>query len=229
MGQCCTTHMRSEGEEKIAQIFSDSHFILKNLNHIKLLNNLVQYRIQQEIHKHILTEKMFPSLINKQPVPNPYSQQHSAFLAAVLDRLDDKNNIYKVYMLLYPFISHEDEVKPEETMFRYFKFITRNMTKKDLIDNLNNYITFVTKDITAKLIKIEEKESVIASFKEDIQLVYTDTNIMDFIHTLLGPSLISLQDNDEVDEQRYVNVFRKYNLQDYRSIRQYMMEKYSPR
>lgn len=229
MGQCCASRMISEGEEQITLIFSDSHFVLKHYTHIKLLNNLVQYRLQQEIYKSIIKEKMFPLLLSKQHEPNAYLKLQLAFFDAVLERLEDKNNIYKVYMLLYPFINHDEETKPEETMFRYFNFITRKMTKTDLINNLKAYITFVTKDITVHLLKVEEKENVKTSLKESLQFVYTDDNIMNFINTLLGSSINNIKDNTIIEEEIYVNEFRKYNLQDYRIVRQYLMEKYSPR
>ena len=105
MGLCCAGVSMHEGENHINKIFSPQYFRLATYDYNRLLNTIVKYRIDQEIHKKQVEENIIPEFFNKKDLSNPFLEQHAAFFNEILSKLGEKNNMYKVLLYFYSLIS----------------------------------------------------------------------------------------------------------------------------
>ena len=144
MGQCCGNQYHIMGEEFISRLLQDETFSLKDYDYNRLLNDIVSKRIQQEIHKKHIKDLLIPDFYKK---PSQFEKYYQSIFDYSLTTLEEKNNMYSVILLYYPFINHRDE-KVEETMFGFFTYINVKLTIKALEESLIRYVTYCTKGVT---------------------------------------------------------------------------------
>ena len=175
MGQCCTNEYQVAGEDFVNRILKDPVLKLNKYKFNELLNDIVEKRIQQEIHKKHVAELLIPSFYKKNESDKVVPYLTSIF-NYILTQLDEKNNMYIVILYFYPFIDHEGEEK-EKNMYNIFHYIAQLLTIKELENWLNTYILFCTKGLTYSIWKTCA-DHYVASVLDDLNTnIYNEENV----------------------------------------------------
>lgn len=225
MGLCCSSTSLFDGEAYINQIFSDSHFKLVNYDYNRLLNTIVTYRIDQEVHKQQIIEKIIPEFFDKHDMTNPYLKFHSALFEEILSNLDEKNNIYIVLLYFYPFINHDTEIV-EDHLFETFNFIKNHITQSQLTELFEKYIKFISADLTF-IVWSKEDNSHMKGILEELRKIHSEKNAISTADRILFPLIKELGINEEVNINLFRDCVKKYHIGDYQSVREAVFNEYS--
>lgn len=213
--ECCVNSSISI-EDHITTIFQSEKFYLKNFNQNKLLNKLVDVRINQEFYKKHIEEKIIPVIYEKND--NPYEKYHTELFNHILFFLKEKNNMYDVILFFYPFIDHTDE-DVSKTFYSFIKYIYGQATLKNILDILSKYFKYLTREINNVVIACEENKNVSDQLKENNELIFNDQNISNFIAVKMFDILKKYGENEVVPCEYFESVMNKINLGSFSKIR----------
>lgn len=224
MGLCCAGVSIHEGENHINKIFSPQYFRLATYDYNRLLNTIVKYRIDQEIHKKQVEENIIPEFFNKKDLSNPFLEQHAAFFNEILSKLGEKNNMYKVLLYFYPFINHTNE-DVEDKLFETFNFIHRQIKQQNLIELFESYFKFVTSDLTM-IIWSKENDSKMKNALDELRKIHSEKNVTECSNKILFPIIKELGSNEVVPIKMFRDAVKIYSIGDYRCMRMIVMNQF---
>lgn len=219
---CCDSSSY-EVEDYVNSIFQCNKFTLKFLNNNRLLNKLVDVRINQELHKKYVEEKVIPLFYEK--TENPFEKYHLELFNHILFFLKEKNNMYDVLLYFYPFIDHTDE-NVAKTFFSFVKYIYGKTTLKNVIDLLNRYFKFITREINNVVISVEGSTKISKALRENNESVFTDENINNFIAIKMFNILKKYGDNEIIGSEEFERTMNKVNLGSFAKIRQSFLSQF---
>ena len=212
--ECCGSSS-IQSEDYLSLIYQHETFLLKNFNNNKLLNKLVDVRINQELHKKYIEEKVIPLFYDK--TDNHYEKYHTELFKHILFFLKPKNNMYEVLIYFYPFIDHTDE-DVAKTFYSFVKYIYGSTTLKNILELLTKYLIFTTREINNVLITCEDKYS--NTFREYNETIFNDENINNFIAMKMFELLKRYGENEIVECEQFEKLMNKVNLGSLYKIRQ---------
>lgn len=213
--ECCVNSSVSI-EDQITTIFQSEKFYLKNFNQNKLLNKLVDVRINQEFYKKHIEEKIIPVFYEKKD--NPYEKYHTELFNHILFFLKEKNNMYDVILFFYPFIDHTDE-DVAKTFYSFIKYIYGQATLKNILDILLKYFKYLTREINNVIIVCAEDKKVSDYLKENNELIFNDQNISSFIAIKMFDILKKYGENEVVPCEYFESVINRINLGNFSKVR----------
>ena len=222
MGQCCGNQYHIMGEEFISRLLQDETFSLKDYDYNRLLNDIVSKRIQQEIHKKHIKDLLIPDFYKK---PSQFEKYYQSIFDYSLTTLEEKNNMYSVILLYYPFINHRDE-KVEETMFGFFTYINVKLTIKALEESLIRYVTYCTKGVTFAVWQKCEDHNLAVALDELNTNVYREENIKRFVEKMMFDMKKKRGENVLVEKEDFKNLMMKWNLSSCENIRAMMTSEF---
>ncbi len=224
MGQCCGGVSLNEGENYIQCIFSPQFFRLASYDYNRLLNTIVKYRIEQEIHKKQVEENIIPEFFDKKDKTNPYLIQHKAFFDEILSQLNEKNNMYTVLLYFYPFINHKNE-NVEDKLYELFNFVHHSIKQELFIQLFEKYIKFVTSDLTLVLWS-KEDNSAMKGALDELRNVFSEKNVKEAANRMIFPVIKELGSNEDVPVKLFRDSVKTYNVGDYKSVRMQILSQY---
>jgi hypothetical protein len=181
--QCCGNNYNVLGEEFVKRVLNDESLRLKTFDYMRLLNDIANIRVQQEIYKVHIDEFLIPKFY-KENANSEYQIYIKSIFDYIISQLNEKNNMYAVLMYFYVFINHNNE-KVDENLFSIFRYIALNLTVEDLRFWLTKYITFCTKGITFTIWQKCNDTSVSQALDDLNTNVYSEQNIKKLVSNLL--------------------------------------------
>jgi hypothetical protein len=125
--------------------------------------------------------------------------------------LEEKNNMYVVMLLFYPYINHKNE-DTCETFFSMFSYVSQNLTIQDLEFWMIKYFTWVTTELT-KGVMIPCKDKKLRNSLDDlVHLVYTESAIRGAVDKLLSnlkKNAVKTIDKEKVTKEMFKEMYDK--------------------
>ena len=125
--------------------------------------------------------------------------------------LEEKNNMYVVILLFYPYINHKNEICVDN-MFSMFSYVTGRMTIQDLEFWMIKYFSWCTVELT-KGIMIPCKDKKLRNSLDDlINLVYTESAIRGAVDKLLSnlkKNAVKTIDKEKVTKEMFKEMYDK--------------------
>ena len=111
---------------------------------MELLNEIVSKRVEQEILKEHIKHFLIPEFYDSNKTESNGAYIESIF-NYILERLEERSNMYLVLIYFYPFIKNEQD-KKYENFFNTIHFITQShrleISRENVRKWLFNYILF---------------------------------------------------------------------------------------
>ena len=181
---CCAGGYDIKAEEFVISKTKEKGLRIKDFDYNRLLNEIVGKRIQQEVYKIHVDEYLVPDFYNTN-LPVTETVYQKSMLTHLTTLLEEKNNMYVVILLFYPYINHKNEICVDN-MFSIFSYVTGRMTIQDLEFWMIKYFTWCTIELT-KGIMIPCKDKKLRNSLDDlINLVYTESAIRGAVDKMLS-------------------------------------------
>lgn len=222
MGQCCSNQYHIMGEEFVSRLLQDPSLKLKDYEYNRLLNDIVSKRIQQEIHKKHVKDLLIPEFYDAKSKLAPYYQ---SIFDYALTQLKDKNNMYTVILLFYPFISHSQE-KTDETMYGIFTYMNVRLTVKAFEQSLIDYITFCTKGLTYAIWQKCDDPNIAAALDDLNTNVYNEGNTKRFVEKMMFDIKKTKSEEAQVEKEDFKKLILKWDISSAENIRAMMTSEY---
>ena len=224
MGSCCSSSVNMEGEEFLRQLLLNDSLIIRTFDYMKLLNEIIDKRVDQQIPKKHIKEFLIPEFYDQEKSGN-YDVYFQSLFDLIINQFDEENNMYLVLFYFYPFVRHSKE-KIYENFFNCIRFMTCSklvIVRKDLENWLLKYVTFCTMDITYSIyIKCPTGDDLSGSLSTLINRVFTETNIKDFTKKLISV----LTDDSPVDlitVDMFKKMFNQYDISTIENVRDFIL------
>ena len=227
MGVCCVSNMNLIGEQFIRELLQSESLLIRNMDYMDLLNEIVSKRVEQEIPKNHVKEYIIPDIYD--PSKNISNDLYlESILLTILSKLEENNNMYIVLLYLYPFIRHDKE-KTYDNFFHCFRYITQSLLlevkKNDVYLWLKKYITFCTKDITnAVYMKLPPSDDISNSMSDLIKTVFDESNIVNFVNKLINVMTEGENDVNLITMDMFKKLFNEYDISTVENIRDYVLK-----
>ena len=227
MGVCCTSNINLIGEQFIRDLLQSESLLIRNMDYMDLLNEIVSKRVEQEIPKIHVKDYVIPDIYD--PSKNISNDLYlESILLTILSKLDENNNMYVVLLYLYPFIKHDTE-KTYDNFFHCFRYITQSLLlevkKNDVYLWLKKYITFCTKDITnAVYMKLPPSDDISNSMSDLIKTVFDESNIVNFVNKLINVMTEGENDVNLITMDMFKKLFNEYDISTVENIRDYVLK-----
>ena len=183
---------------------------IKDYDYNRLLNEIVSKRVQQEVYKIHIDEYLIPDFYNKN-LPITQTIYQKSMLEHLSTCLEEKNNMYVVMLLFYPYINHKNE-DTCETFFSMFSYVSQNLTIQDLEFWMIKYFTWVTTELT-KGVMIPCKDKKLRNSLDDlVHLVYTESAIRGAVDKLLSnlkKNAVKTIDKEKVTKEMFKEMYDK--------------------
>ena len=131
--------------------------------------------------------------------------------------MDDNNNYYNVILYFYPFINHENE-NIEKTLSELLKFICPNLTKYNLINRIEKYISFYTIKLT-KIVFENEDENHMKESLEELSKIYSTDNIKKYVNSIIEPIKKKYGNNEIISLKDIMELFLPFHLGNFQTSR----------
>ena len=227
MGSCCVSNSSLLGEQFIREILSDESLKLRNYTYIKLLNEIVSKRVEQEIPKLHVKQFLFPEFYDAEKSQlNSNDIYINAIFNYILTRLDERNNMYLVLFYFYPFIRHDND-KKASTFFDIIRFITQSHTLDISRENVRQwifqYISFCSWGITyAVRTKMPPSDDLNQSIKSLLTEAYSEDNLNDFLDKLMNV-LTDGVPKEKITLDMFNKMFEQYDISNIENIRDFLL------
>ena len=227
MGSCCVSNSSLLGEQFIREILSDESLKLRNYTYIKLLNEIVSKRVEQEIPKLHVKQFLFPEFYDAEKSQlNSNDIYINAIFNYILTRLDERNNMYLVLFYFYPFIRHDND-KKASTFFDIIRFITQSHTLDISRENVRQwifqYISFCSWGITyAVRTKMPPSDDLNQSIKSLLTKAYSEDNLNDFLDKLMNV-LTDGVPKEKITLDMFNKMFEQYDISNIENIRDFLL------
>ena len=227
MGVCCTSNINLIGEQFIRDLLQSESLLIRNMDYMDLLNEIVSNRVEQEIPKIHVKDYVIPDIYD--PSKNISNDLYlESILLTILSKLEENNNMYIVLLYLYPFIRHDKE-KTYDNFFHCFRYITQSLLlevkKNDVYLWLKKYITFCTKDITnAVYMKLPPSDDISNSMSDLIKTVFDESNIVNFVNKLINVMTEGENDVNLITMDMFKKLFNEYDISTVENIRDYVLK-----
>ena len=181
---CCAGGYDIKAEEFVISKTKEKGLRIKDFDYNRLLNEIVGKRIQQEVYKIHVDEYLVPDFYNTN-LPVTETVYQKSMLTHLTTLLEEKNNMYVVILLFYPYINHKNEICVDN-MYSMFSYVTGRITIQDLEFWMIKYFTWVTTELT-KGVMIPCKDKKLRNSLDDlVHLVYTESAIRGAVDKLLS-------------------------------------------
>jgi hypothetical protein len=227
MGVCCQADISIQGEDFVVKIIQDPTLKLNEYDYNRLLNLIGSKRTQQELYKIHIEEFLIPEFYNKDAI-DPNTKYLNSIFDYILTQFDEKNNMYAVLLMFYPFINHTDEII-EDTLYTLCQYISGKLTIMDLETILYKHITIFTQGLTYAVSKVCDNQEIIYYLDDLRNNVYTDNNIKNLVNTMLIKMVRSTKENHNkiiVTKEQFKEMLKKYDISSVQSIRSLLMTNY---
>jgi hypothetical protein len=225
MGLCCSSRASSYiGEDYVHTIIDDKKFKFQYYDYFKLFNLILDKRQENCIQKSLIKKEILPLLIEEKD--NNFLKYHNAITNEILNKLQDKSNIYEVLFYFYPLINHKNE-KTNETLFMIISYISGGELKfKEFKQCLIKYFEFCTKNITYAIWSNLPQNEIKDSLDELNTQVFTDNNITKAVMKLIEPLNKKFKDEDVIDMEIVNEVYKMESVANYVNVRELMICNY---
>ena len=207
---CCAGGYDIKAEEFVISITKEKALRIKDYDYNRLLNEIVSKRVQQEVYKIHIDEYLIPDFYNKN-LPITQTIYQKSMLEHLSTCLEEKNNMYVVMLLFYPYINHKNE-DTCETFFSMFSYVSQNLTIQDLEFWMIKYFTWVTTELT-KGVMIPCKDKKLRNSLDDlVHLVYTESAIRGAVDKLLSnlkKNAVKTIDKEKVTKEMFKEMYDK--------------------
>ena len=207
---CCAGGYDIKAEEFVISITKEKALRIKDYDYNRLLNEIVSKRVQQEVYKIHIDEYLIPDFYNKN-LPITQTIYQKSMLEHLSTCLEEKNNMYVVMLLFYPYINHKNE-DTCETFFSMFSYVSQNLTIQDLEFWMIKYFTWVTTELT-KGVMIPCKDKKLRNSLDDlVHLVYTESAIRGAVDKLLSnlkKNAVKTIDKEKVTKEMFEEMYDK--------------------
>ncbi len=205
---CCAGGYDIKAEEFVISITKEKALRIKDYDYNRLLNEIVSKRVQQEVYKIHIDEYLIPDFYNKN-LPITQTIYQKSMLEHLSTCLEEKNNMYVVMLLFYPYINHKNE-DTCETFFSMFSYVSQNLTIQDLEFWMIKYFTWVTTELT-KGVMIPCKDKKLRNSLDDlVHLVYTESAIRGAVDKLLSnlkKNAVKTIDKEKVTKEMFKEMY----------------------
>lgn len=225
--QCCAPPHYLMGEEFISKLIHQKGFILANYDYNRLLNELCTIRTEQQIAKKHLQERIIPRLYDKS-LPPEQLKYIEALMNYILSLLNQKNNIYEVLILFYPFINHSEE-KIDEKFHSTFKYmLCTDVTVNQFEAVLWKYIHFSSQGVTSALLGVHSQPELNKAWNTTYNEIFTDEAITKFVKKIIAEiqTKIGGGDSTVIPLEAFSVICKKWDLSSLEGIRRYMIYNY---
>jgi hypothetical protein len=226
MGSCCQSNSNLIAEQFIRDILKDESLKLRNYNYMELLNEIVSKRVEQEIPKDHIKQFLIPEFFDSNKTESNDVYIDSIF-NYILERLEDRNNMYLVLIYFYPFIKHEQE-KSHENFFNIIRFITQShrleISRENVRKWLFNYISFCSWGITYAIrIKLPPSDDLNNSFASLLNGPYSENKLNNFLDRLMN-TLTDGMAEEIINLDMFERMFKKYDISCVENVRDFLLE-----
>ena len=207
---CCAGGYDIKAEEFVISKTKEKGLRIKDFDYNRLLNEIVGKRIQQEVYKIHVDEYLVPDFYNTN-LPVTETVYQKSMLTHLTTLLEEKNNMYVVILLFYPYINHKNEICVDN-MYSMFSYVTGRMTIQDLEFWMIKYFSWCTIELT-KGIMIPCKDKKLRNSLDDlINLVYTESAIRGAVDKMLSnlkKNAINTIDKEIVSKEKFKEMYDK--------------------
>ena len=224
MGVCCSSDINIQGEDFVVKIIQDQTLKLNEYDYNRLLNHIGSKRTQLEIYKIHIEEFLIPEFYNKDAI-DPNTKYLNSIFNYILTQFDEKNNMYAVLLMFYPFINHTDEII-EDTLYTLCQNISGKITIMDLETILTKHITIFTQGLTNAVRNVCDNQEINYYLDDLITNVYTDNKIKNLVNTMLIKMIRNTKENYSkiiVTKEQFKEMIKKYDISSIKSIRSLLM------
>ena len=226
MGSCCTNNNSNLiAEQFIRDILKDESLKLRNYSYMELLNEIVSKRVEQEIPKEHIKQFLIPEFYDSNKTESNGVYIESIF-NYILERLEERNNMYLVLIYFYPFIKNEQD-KKYENFFNTIRFITQShrleISRENVRKWLFNYILFCSWGITYAIrLKLPPSDDLKNSFSSLLNGPYSENKLNDFLDKLMKALTDGLSE-DIINLKMFEKMFKKYDISSLENVRDYLL------
>ena len=225
MGSCCTNNSNLIAEQFIRDILKDESLKLRKYSYMELLNEVVSKRVEQEIPKEHIKQFLIPEFYDSNKTESNDIYIESIF-NYILERLEERNNMYLVIIYFYPFIKH-DQAKTHENFFNTIRFITQShrleISRENVRNWLFNYILFCSWGITYAIsLKLPPSDDLSNSFSFLLNGPYSENKLNDFLDRLMNALTGGLSE-DIINLEMFEKMFKKYDISTLENVRDYLL------
>ncbi len=213
MGVCCAADISIQGEDFVVKIIQDPTLKLNEYDYNRLLNLIGSKRTQQELYKIHIEEFLIPEFYNKDAI-DPNTKYLNSIFDYILTQFDEKNNMYAVLLMFYPFINHTDEII-EDTLYTLFQNICGKLSIMDLEAILTKHITIFTQGLTISVRNVCDNQEINYYLDDLINNVYTDNNIKNLVNTMLIKMGRNTKGNNSkiiLTKEQFKKMIKKYDI-----------------
>ena len=216
---CCPNNSLKESEDFMCQILKNPSLKLKDFDYNQLLNEIVSKRVQQEVYKEHIIEYLLEEFYNIN-LPNEEKKYSKIILEDLVSTLKDKNNMYSVILIFYPFINHNNE-KCSDNLFSIFSYITGRLTIEDFENCLIKYFTYNTSFINNSIKKVCDDQKI-KNQLDELNITFFNE---DKIKSLIDKMLMDIKKNsknfekDLVSKEQFIDVYNNYPFSSVEQIR----------
>lgn len=225
--QCCAAPHFVIGEDFISKIVHQKGFILANYDYNRLLNELCSIRTEQQIGKKYLQERIIPKFYDKN-LPLDQLKYIEALMNYILSQLKQKNNIYEVLILFYPFINHSEEQIDEKFHSTFKYMISTDVTVKHFEALLWKYIHFATNGVTSAFLGVNSQADLNKAWNTAYSDIFTDEAITKFVKEVIEEikRKIGGGDSTVIPLEAFTVICKKWDLVTIEGIRRYLIMNY---
>ena len=225
MGSCCTNNSNLIAEQFIRDILKDESLKLRKYSYMELLNEVVSKRVEQEIPKEHIKQFLIPEFYDSNKTESNDIYIESIF-NYILERLDERNNMYLVIIYFYPFIKH-DQAKTHENFFNTIRFITQShrleISRENVRNWLFNYILFCSWGITYAIrLNLPPSDDLNNSFSSLLNGPYSENNLNKLLDNLLNV-LTGGQAEEIIDLEMFKRMFEQYDISTIENVRDFLL------
>ena len=217
MGSCCGNDLSIMGEDFILKLIHDPSLKLNQYDYTQLLSLIENKRINQEIYKIYIKDMIIPEFYDNKLI-DPNTKYLNSIFSYILTQFEEKNNLYSVILMFYPFINHENEII-EETLFNIFHSINKGLTILDLENILFKYIAIFTQGLTYSVWKVCDEQDIANSLDDLNTNVYTDKQINILVKKMLDKLYRKSKTNLIITKELFIAMIRKYDISNIENIR----------
>ena len=222
MGSCCGNDLSIMGEDFIIKLIHEPTLKLNQYDYSQLLSLIENKRINQEIYKIYIKDMIIPEFYDNK-LTDPNTKYFNSIFSYILTQLNEKNNLYSVILMFYPFINHENEII-EETLFKIFNSINKELTVLDLENILIKHITIFTQGLTYSVWKVCDEHEITYSLDDLNTNIYTDKQINNLVKNMLVKLYRKSKTNLIVTKELFIDMIRKYDISNIENIRGLIMK-----
>ncbi len=222
MGSCCGNDLSIMGEDFIIKLIHEPTLKLNQYDYSQLLSLIENKRINQEIYKIYIKDMIIPEFYDNK-LTDPNTKYFNSIFSYILTQFEEKNNLYSVILMFYPFINHENEII-EETLFKIFNSINKELTVLDLENILIKHNTIFTQSLTYSDWKVCDEHEINYSLDDLNTNVYTDKQINNLVKNMLVKLYRKSKTNLIVTKELFIDMIRKYDISNIENIRGLIMK-----